>query len=85
MRQAMTQIANCQHDWSEEYYGHRCRKCDFFYAHGTAPWDDEEDEPTCSHCGKPFYDFSDIGCGYCDQRSPEWGTMFLTAESPRFQ
>ncbi len=29
----------------------------------------------CSHCGKAFDDFSDLGCGYCDRRSPEWGMM----------
>lgn len=37
--------------------------------------DDEEEEPICSHCGKPLYDFSDLGCGRCDRRSPEWGIL----------
>src|SRR6266850_5193183 len=30
---------------------------------------------TCKHCGKELEDFSDIGCGYCDQRHPEWGLL----------
>lgn len=36
----------------------------------------EEDNPppeACEHCGKELEDMSDIGCGQCDQRSPEWG------------
>lgn len=35
----------------------------------------DEEEPCCPHCGKPIYDFSDIGCGRCDRRSPEWGVL----------
>lgn len=34
---------------------------------------DDQEEPTCEHCGKPLYDFSDIGCGECDRRSPDYG------------
>ena len=34
--------------------------------------DDEAGEEYCSHCGKAFEDFSDLGCGFCDRRSPEW-------------
>ena len=40
------------HIFEETYYGHCCKKCSLFYAHGCAPWDDEdgliedyEDEP----------------------------------------
>jgi len=34
----------------------------------------EDYEPeVCPHCGKEYEDFSDIGCGHCDRRSPEWG------------
>lgn len=29
----------------------------------------------CQHCGKPFEEFGDIGCGYCDRRSPDWGEL----------
>lgn len=36
-----------------------------------------EDDPSryCPHCGKEYEDFSDMGCGHCDRRSPEWGTV----------
>jgi hypothetical protein len=37
--------------------------------------EDEDGEPCCGHCGKPFEEFSDLGCGYCDRRSPDWGIM----------
>lgn len=41
-----------------------------------ADWDREDDEPdVCPFCGKEYEEFSDMGCGHCDQRSPEWGTM----------
>lgn len=32
-------------------------------------------EDFCSHCGKEFSDFSDLGCGYCDRRNSDWGMM----------
>ena len=36
--------------------------------------DEPEPEPECCpYCGKPYEDFSDLGCGRCDRRSPEWG------------
>jgi hypothetical protein len=35
----------------------------------------EEGPECCEYCGKPFEDFSDLGCGYCDLRSPEWGLL----------
>ena len=34
---------------------------------------DEGSEACCPRCGKPYEDFSDLGCGYCDSRSAEWG------------
>jgi hypothetical protein len=37
-------------------------------------WIDDYEPECCPHCGKEYEDFSDIGCGACDQRSPEWGT-----------
>lgn len=37
--------------------------------------EEEPDEDFCSHCGKNFYDFSDLGCGFCDRRSPDWGLV----------
>lgn len=36
-------------------------------------FDDDEPEPCCPRCGKRYGDFSDLGCGYCDRRSAEWG------------
>jgi len=33
----------------------------------------QEDEPICPHCGKPIYDFSDLGCSRCDARHPAFG------------
>lgn len=35
----------------------------------------DAEPPCCPHCGKDIYDFSDLGCGHCDRRSPEWGTV----------
>ncbi len=32
-------------------------------------------EDFCSSCGKEFSDFSDLGCGRCDRRSPEFGMV----------
>jgi hypothetical protein len=34
---------------------------------------DGDGSECCRHCGKEFEDFSDMGCGYCDSRHPEWG------------
>jgi hypothetical protein len=28
----------------------------------------DEEEECCRHCGKPFEEFSDFGCAYCDVR-----------------
>ncbi len=36
---------------------------------------EDDEEQRCPHCGKPYEDFSDVGCGFCDQRSPEWGMV----------
>jgi hypothetical protein len=36
---------------------------------------DDEAEECCSSCGKPYEDFSDMGCGRCDQRHPDWGLL----------
>jgi hypothetical protein len=33
------------------------------------------EESTCSHCGKDIYDWSDLGCGYCDRRHPDFGML----------
>ncbi len=30
------------HVFEETYYGHTCKKCGLFYAHGCAPWDDDD-------------------------------------------
>ena len=32
------QCEKCEYE--EEYYGHKCKNCGIFYAHGNAPWDD---------------------------------------------
>lgn len=34
--------------------------------------DDVESE-RCPHCGKPFEEFGDLGCEYCDRRHPGFG------------
>lgn len=31
------------------------------------------EDSTCEHCGKDRYDFSDLGCEYCDSRHPGFG------------
>lgn len=33
----------------------------------------QQEEPRCEHCGKAFEDCSDLGCGHCDARHPEFG------------
>lgn len=30
----------CDHEWTESYYGHDCKKCDTFVPHGCGPWDE---------------------------------------------
>jgi len=30
---------------------------------------------TCPHCGKDIYDWSDLGCEYCDRRHPGFGML----------
>jgi len=35
----------------------------------------DEDIATCPHCGKEYEDFSDLGCGHCDARHPDFGAM----------
>jgi hypothetical protein len=32
------------HDFREVYYGWQCYHCDLFYAFGSAPWEDDEDD-----------------------------------------
>jgi len=39
------------------------------------PFADDQKPEVCKHCGKELYDFSDIGCGYCDRRHPDFGIM----------
>jgi hypothetical protein len=64
------------HEWKEEYYGLKCETCSVFIPYGSEPWMPyEDDEPTCKHCGKPLYDFSDLGCEYCDRRHPDFGVL----------
>ena len=47
-------------------------------------WSDDPDEfdmsvdpseDRCDHCGKPFDEFGDLGCGHCDRRHPEFGLL----------
>jgi rubrerythrin len=38
---------------------------------GYSELDDLESE-SCPHCGKAYEDFSDLGCGFCDRRSPDF-------------
>jgi len=35
---------NCVHDWGEEYYGYRCKKCPAFIPYGCEPWVDYSDD-----------------------------------------
>lgn len=32
------------HDWTEAYYGYRCRRCDLFIPYGCEPWMPTEEE-----------------------------------------
>jgi hypothetical protein len=61
-------MAECQHEWKQEYYGIRCTKCDLFYPDNSnwfAPQDDdydEDDERTHS---------LECTCETCIQNHPE--------------
>ena len=40
--------------------------------------EEDQERPSdeyCSHCGKAFEEFSDLGCEYCDRRHPGFGTV----------
>jgi hypothetical protein len=37
-------------------------------------FDDDYEPECCPFCGKEYEDFSDLGCGHCDRRHPDWGT-----------
>lgn len=66
------------HEWKEEYYGLKCETCGEFIPYGCEPWVSDEEEPEedfCKHCGKNIYDFSDLGCEYCDRRHPHFGVL----------
>lgn len=58
------QVTLCDHEWAEEYYGHRCSKCDLFYAHGCAPWDYYGDEPGIDYVNTWFDDDDDWECEF---------------------
>lgn len=61
-------MASCHHQWEEEYYGHRCKKCDLFYAHGQAPWDYyDEDDDFSGYEPRWFADDDDWGCCLGDE------------------
>lgn len=48
--------------------------CDGCFAAACACEYDEDHVERCVHCGKDKYEFSDIGCAYCDTRHPAFGT-----------
>jgi len=59
----------------EPYY---CDACDRMYSDLAMTDDDVEDflaANSCPYCGKEYEDFSDLGCGHCDRRSPDWGLL----------
>lgn len=67
------------HDYKEEYYGHRCTKCGLFFAHGCAPWDDDdenycddEDDEAWDDDDDDFFDCGMMADGTCSQAGSEW-------------
>jgi hypothetical protein len=48
------------HNFKDEYYGHRCEHCDLFYPYGGAPWD-----PFCNRCHAMFEE--ECACGRSDE------------------
>lgn len=62
----------CPDDQVETVEPYYCDACEDFVDYLLE--DDEPDE-CCPYCGKAYEDFSDMGCGYCDRRSPDWGVM----------
>ena len=60
----------CKHDFVEVYEGFRCKKCNEWLPDDYFGPDAEE--PYCFHCGKVLEDFSDLGCGRCDARHPDF-------------
>jgi hypothetical protein len=58
---------------TEPYY---CDACDREAESAVAAsmGDDYDDgREYCHHCGKDIYDWSDLGCEYCDRRHPHYG------------
>lgn len=42
------------HDWEDDYYGTRCKKCGLFFATGCAPWDYVGDEELDNDLSTPY-------------------------------
>lgn len=54
------------HEWEDEYYGFRCKRCRLFVPPDY--FDPPTDPETCRNCGKELEDFSALGCELCDAR-----------------
>lgn len=50
-----------------------CTCCDGKEESGFEGYDEEDPRECCPRCGKAFEEFGDLGCGYCDRRSPDFG------------
>jgi hypothetical protein len=60
---------------SEPYYCDACdREGESAVAASMGDYYDDGGE-YCSHCGKDIYDWSDLGCEYCDRRHPAYGVL----------
>ncbi len=57
--------------------GAPCHECNGTgWREDTEPdYDDDREPERCEKCGKEFEDCGDIGCRYCDRRSPDYGLI----------
>ena len=57
---------------TEVYY---CDECDRKWLSISHYNVDPDPSTFCSHCGKDYEDFSDLGCEHCDRRHPLYGLV----------
>lgn len=89
--QEQSLCADGQHDYFDDYYGVRCRKCPLFYPYGSEPWavadvdeddfdEDFDDEDPGDECGRwrngvLTKSCSKAGSEECDFECPYRGSL----------
>lgn len=59
----------------EPYYCDSCERIALAAVAASMGDDYDDGGEYCLHCGKNIYDWSDLGCEYCDRRHPGFGTL----------